>query len=240
MIILRKNMVKETLIGILLFAICSCQHINQLSSDKKITKEIQTKFFLKSKFVDLSDLNYVDWESLLILGPYSNIENVGDELNLDLENVKENSIKSSDNFNLIIFLKNGKAKKISELSRNFGDFIHLEQVILKNDAKYIKSKDGKNVLMNTEIDIPGIPINAFWAGKNGYGNWFDIKYINRERNKALISIYDEKKGDLLLEKTFSKICNIDNLHFIKTLKNEIDYFDGEKIHLNDSCFLMQY
>lgn len=237
MTILPKRTARKIVIGILLLVFYSCQYTNQLSSDKNITEKIEVK--LKSEFIDLSDLNDFEWDSLLILGAYSDIEKIEKELNLDLGNIKENEIKYSDSINLIIFLKNGRSVKISQLSRNAGDFTNLEQIIKKNEAKYIKPKKGKNILMNTKIDVLGIPANAFWAGKENKGNWFDIEFINRERNMAKISIYDEKTGRLIIEKTFMKICTVNNLNFIENLKDEINYFDGEKIQLKDSCFLMQ-
>lgn len=93
--------------------------------------------------------------------------------------------------------------------------------------------------MNSEIDIIGIPNSAFWAGNDKRGNWFNVEDINREKNMTTISIYDDNTGELILENTFMKICHEDNLHFIENLKDEIAYYDGHKIILNDSCYLME-
>lgn len=232
-------MARKIIIGILLLTLYSCQYISQLNSDKKLTKKIEQKITLKSTHIDLSDLDYFEWDSFLVLGPYSNIENIEDKTNLNLEKIRDNGIKFSDSFNLLIFLKNGKVTKISELSRNFGDFTNLEEIIDKKHAKYIKSKQGKITLMNSEIDIIGIPNSAFWAGKNKRGNWFNVEHINPEKNMTIISIYDDNTGELILENTFMKICHADNLHFIENLKDEIAYYDGQKIILNDSCYLME-
>ncbi len=34
-----------------------------------------------------------------------------------------------------------------------------------------------------------------------------------------------------------KICPMDELKFIEDLRQEIDFYDGEKIQLNDNCYL---
>ena len=234
-----EKMARNIIIGILLLTLYCCQYRSELNSDKNLTKEIEQKITVKSSHIDLSDLNYFEWDSFLVLGPYSNVENIEDKTNLNLDKIRGNGIKFSDSFNLLIFIKSGKVAKISELSRNFGDFTNLEEIIDKRHAKYIKSKHGKITLMNSEIDIIGIPNSAFWAGNDKRGNWFNVEDINRENNMTTISIYDDNTGELILENTFMKICHEDNLHFIENLKDEIAYYDGHKIILNDSCYLME-
>lgn len=233
------KMTKIITLGVLLLSLYSCQYKNQLYSDKKLTEKIEREVSFETSNTDFANINYFEWDSLLILNPYSNIEVSGKKLNLNLGNIRNNEIEFSDSFNLIIFIKNEKAVKISELSREFGDFSNPKEVIGKKQAKYIKSKQGKNVLMKSNINITGIPMNAFWAGRGKTGNWFNVEHINRDENMVTISIYDDVTGSLILHETFMKICHADNLHFIENLKEEIDYFDGEKILLNDSCFLLQ-
>lgn len=133
--------------GIIILTLFSCQYLTHLSSDNTITEKIEYLFNSNSRKFDLSEINNFDWNELLILGPYSEIENIEKELNLDLKNIRENRIEYSDTINLLIFLKNGKSVKISEVSRGIGDFINLKQIIKKSKAKFVKTKNGKNKLI---------------------------------------------------------------------------------------------
>jgi uncharacterized protein YebE (UPF0316 family) len=133
-------------IGIIFLTIFSCQYLNTLKSDKTLTEKIETEFKSENEIINLSILNSFEWEELLILGPYSVIDNIEKELNLDLENIRENGIEYSDSINLLIFIKDGKSIKISEVSRRIGDFMNLGEIIEKVNAKFIKTKDGQNKL----------------------------------------------------------------------------------------------
>ena len=57
-----------------------------------------------------------------------------------MSNIKENGIRSSDNFNLLVFIKVGKSDKISQLSRAYGDFNDYEILIPKSKAIFVKDK----------------------------------------------------------------------------------------------------
>src|SRR5690554_3384129 len=116
--IMAEKMARNIIIGILLLTLYCCQYRSELNSDKNLTKEIEQKITVKSSHIDLSDLNYFEWDSFLVLGPYSNVENIEDKTNLNLDKIRGNGIKFSDSFNLLIFIKSGKVAKISELSRN--------------------------------------------------------------------------------------------------------------------------
>ncbi len=96
-------------------------------------------------------------------------------------------------------------------------------------CKFINGKKVKRV--------PVIPENAFLAGKEDKLNWFLIDSINNHKNNAQISIYDYNTGELIINKRFLKICPIDEMKFIEDLKEEIDFYDGEKIQLKDNCYL---
>ena len=133
-------------IGTIFLTVFSCQYLSQLNSDKTLTKKIEAEFKSESEIIDLTKLNSFEWNELLILGPYSVIDNVEKELNLDLENIRENGIKYSDSINLLIFLNNDKSVKISEVSRGIGDFTNLGQIIRKDKAKFIKTENGQNKL----------------------------------------------------------------------------------------------
>jgi hypothetical protein len=130
-------------IGIIFLTLLSCENLNPLYSDDTLTEKIESELKSDLEIIDLSKLNSFEWNKLLILGPYSNIETVEQELNLDLENIRKNGIKFSDSINLLIFLKDGKSVRISEVSRGIADFTNLSQIIKKDKAKFVKTENGK-------------------------------------------------------------------------------------------------
>jgi hypothetical protein len=88
---------------------------------------------------------------------------------------------------------------------------------------------------------PTIPDSAFWRGGIDGGSWFLIKNINNHRNLADISIYNDQDGSLIMSKTFMLICNANKMTFIEDLEQQVNFFDGEKIHFiqneKTDCYL---
>ena len=121
-----------------LLIITSCQ----LKSDKSLTKIIETKIKDNPTKIDLTSIDKLDYDKLLILEPYSNIEKTQTELNVDLSNINGNQIDLSDRINLLVFLKNNKSIKISELNRKNGDFEDYKVIINRENALFEKDKNG--------------------------------------------------------------------------------------------------
>lgn len=120
---------------ILSFVIISCNK-NDYILKSKISAEI-----IQTKELNLSNYNEFDWDSLIVISPYSNIQKIGNENKLDLANVSK-SIESLDDINLIIFLKNKEAVKTCELKRMYGDFNGVYgQIIPKNKANFYMTGD---------------------------------------------------------------------------------------------------
>jgi|SRR5690554_77908 len=122
---------------ILIISIISCS-INEKSLESIILNELEN-----SKELNLSNYNEFEWDSLIILGPYSNIEKIKMEKSIDLSNVS-NSIEMLDNINLIVFLKEGKAVRYSEISRNITDFNDYQEIIKKENANFILDVNQNN------------------------------------------------------------------------------------------------
>ena len=114
----------------------------QLKSDKSLTKIIETKIKDNPTKIDLTLIDKLDYDKLLILEPYSNIEKTQTELNVDLSNINGNQIHLSDRINLLVFLKNNKSIKISELNRKNGDFEDYKIFINRENALFEKDKNG--------------------------------------------------------------------------------------------------
>jgi hypothetical protein len=134
---------KKVVVSLLLIMnLISCQSLSQLNSDKELTKTIETKIKDNPMKIDLTKIDNLDYDKLLILEPYSNIEKTEKELNIDLSNISENQIHSSDGINLLVFLKNNESVKISELSRTNGDFEDYKVVINRENTLFEKNEKG--------------------------------------------------------------------------------------------------
>lgn len=115
----------------------SCS-LNDKSIESKISVELQN-----TNELNLSNYNDFDWDSLIILNPYSNIEKIEKEKDINLSDVST-SIEKLDNINLIVFLKKGKAVKYSELNRSIADFDKNQDIIEKEKANFELTSDLEN------------------------------------------------------------------------------------------------
>jgi hypothetical protein len=93
----------------------------------------------KNNKVDLAKATDFEWDSLIILGPYSQVEKIEEEFNLNLSNIRQNGIKYSDYYDLVVFLKDKKSVKIVELKRAMS---LVREVIEKDKSTFIKASDG--------------------------------------------------------------------------------------------------
>ena len=133
---------------LIIWSLTACNNLFQLNSDKDLTKIIEAKIKDNPEKISLSNIEDLDYDKLLILEPYSNIEKTEKSLNVDLSNISENNIHSLDDINLLVFLKNNKSIKISELSRLNGDFGDYKILINKEDANFEKNEKGILTLIN--------------------------------------------------------------------------------------------
>lgn len=93
-----------------------------------------------------------------------------------------------------------------------------------------------------QLKPKAVPYDAFWAGGVDGGNWYLVKEINIDKNKASIEVYSDHDGSLLLSKTFTLSCPAEPQISITNLKEQINGFDGEKIYLiskgqSKECYL---
>lgn len=131
-------MKKILILFILITSLFSCS-INEKSLENYISTEIEN-----SNELNLSNYTKIDWDSIIILGPYSNMEEIEKENKIDLSNVS-NSIESLDSINLIILLKGSKAVKYSEISRSIADFNHYKEIIKKDNANFVLEVNQNNM-----------------------------------------------------------------------------------------------
>ena len=102
---------------------------------EKFERKMQENI-VRNKELKLSNYNDFEWDAIIILGPYSNVNNVAIKNRINLSSI-DKSIEKMDDINLLIFLKNKRAVKTFDLQRNYGDFDTLyEKIILKNKANF--------------------------------------------------------------------------------------------------------
>ncbi len=108
---------KRKIVICILFLSISCQYIFQLENDENLNKKILKELYSERGVSDFSKITDFEWDNLIILGPYCIIDQVETNLNLNLTNIRQNGIRHSDSYDLIVFLKNKKSVKIVELKR---------------------------------------------------------------------------------------------------------------------------
>lgn len=119
--------------------IFSCQNFFQLESDEILSERIKKEIHKENNIINFSSLTNFDWDNLIILGPYTSIEDIEKEFDLDLTNINQNGIAYSDHSNLIVFLKKKKSTKIVEISKVF---IPQRVLISKENSFFILGSDG--------------------------------------------------------------------------------------------------
>ncbi len=107
-------------------------------SSSEIENRIDEDIKLHKK-VDFTNLNTFEWDNLLILTPYSNLDNVEKRYKINLSNVSK-TIESDDNINTIVFLSKNKAVKYVELRRKYGDFKNINGLTKKKESIFIYEK----------------------------------------------------------------------------------------------------
>lgn len=119
----------------LLFVGISCSNVSDKKLENRINLEIK-----KTNSLDLSNYKDFQWDSVILLPPYTNIERVEKENDLDLSGVSKD-IEILDTFKILVFLKDRKMVKYVEITRGLGDFVEEYEVIIhKNDTLIWKLK----------------------------------------------------------------------------------------------------
>ncbi len=123
----------------LFISIISCGYLFQLENDEKLAKKIENKLYSENGAVDFAKMTDYDWDSLIILGPYTTIENIEKEFDLNLANIRQNGIHYSDYYDLVVFLKDKKSVKIIELKRAINS---QRKIIKKEESKFKTGENG--------------------------------------------------------------------------------------------------
>lgn len=123
------NMIKpyKLLIIIILFSSCS-NGIERLRVEEKIINERVAKHTgEENPQLVLDTISGFDWDELLIIGPYVDVDTIANRSGYDLQVLPE-STKSFDKLILLGFIDNKKAVRYMQLNRsNFHDSIFIQK-----------------------------------------------------------------------------------------------------------------
>ena len=136
-------MKKAIVIGVLFLSIISCGYLFQLKNDEKLAEKIEKELNSENGAIDFAKMTDFDWDSLIILGPYTTIENIEKEFDLNLANIRQNGIHYSDYYDLFVFIKDKKSVKIVELKRAINS---QRKIIKKEESKFKPGENGIIIL----------------------------------------------------------------------------------------------
>jgi hypothetical protein len=76
-----------------------------------------------------------------------------------------------------------------------------------------------------------IPDETFWVGGANGGNWYLVESVDKLRKEAVIDVYNDQSGELVVSKVFKVDCSNEDGIDWNNLKDQIQSFDGNKIKL---------
>ena len=120
-----------------LFIIGSCGQADKLNSDSELVTKMQKEVTSGQASLDLGKLTDFEWDSLLILTPYSNTNDIEGQFNIDLSLTKHSGIEHRDDISQLIFFSHGTPTKMVEYPRYPGDFVDDKiKFILRDSAVF--------------------------------------------------------------------------------------------------------
>ena len=131
---------KSSIYLLLIFLLLSCGQNNppyKISNDNEHLALLKKEIISGKDIIRFEDIMKFEWESVIILTPYSRVEKVEKENNIDLSSIEHFMIETRDDINLIVFLKNKKPIRAIAYPRYPGDFSKNEmEIIEKSKANF--------------------------------------------------------------------------------------------------------
>jgi hypothetical protein len=92
----------------------------------------------KDSVLHIGELTSFEWDSLYIFRPYTPLNEINEKMGFKWTDSRATQINQSDDFNLLLFIKNNQVVNFVELPRNYGDFSRLVSSgpYIKNEASF--------------------------------------------------------------------------------------------------------
>ena len=129
----------------------SCEEDNpsyKISNDTEHFDLLKKEIISGKEIIRFENITQFEWESLIILTPYSVVEKVEKENKIDLNSIEHFGIDTRDDINLIIFLKNNEPTRAIEYPRYLGDFSNNKIEIIEKSKANFKVELAKETKVN--------------------------------------------------------------------------------------------
>jgi hypothetical protein len=132
-----------------LLAFIACEQETKLNSDIELKEIIEKKVTSGQKSLDLKKITEFQWDSLIILTPYVNFDEIQTQYNTNLSQVRHSNIQSRDDISQLIFFRDGEPIRMVEYPRYPGDFS-------MNKVEFIKRDNAKfDIIITNEKTVGG-------------------------------------------------------------------------------------
>lgn len=147
--------IKKTIFILIILFNFSCKKNSKaiyLSNNIECSDLLMKEIVSGKEIIRFESFAKFDWDSLMILTPYTCIDKIEEKHNINLKPVAHFGIKNRDDINLIVFLKNKKSIHAIEFPIHLGDFS-------KNKIELIKkSKANYKMILSKEQTTNGKPL----------------------------------------------------------------------------------
>ena len=114
----------------------SCDQGDNVGSDIVLEDLIKENVLSGQSILDLDSITKFEWDSVIILTPYTNPKDISGHFNIDLAKIEATNIEHRDDINVLIFVDDGNPVTMVEYPRFPGDFSN-------NDIRFIKRSDAQ-------------------------------------------------------------------------------------------------
>lgn len=138
---------------LLIFACKSSNNHDNLIQDRLVSL-LENSLQNECSFVfEIDTITNFEWDKFIIILPYTRLNALGKELKVDLNELVHTGIESSDNYYLLVFLKNDSIIKYSYYYRYPCDFYYLDgnRIFTKQNSKFTIIKTNQNTLGGKSI-----------------------------------------------------------------------------------------
>ena len=124
-------------------------------TDAQLIDKITDAATPEQSVLDLSKVVDFPWDSLLILKPFSKLDVVSADLNVDLSSAKQSGIDQRDDINLLLFYASGQPVRQLEFPRVSGDFVDTTVRFIARDSAqfHIVETDRMNMAGHRSIEL---------------------------------------------------------------------------------------